>query len=112
MHELSITRNIVAIVVEAANGRRVRRVTVEIGTLSGVMADAVRFCFDLVAEGTVVQGAALEIVEPAGRARCCACAGEFDIATLWTGCACGSRDLVHLHGEELTVKSFECEEAA
>ncbi len=66
MHELSITRNIVAIVSEAASGRRVRHVTLEIGRLSGVMADAVRFCFDIVAEGTVVAEATLEIREPAG----------------------------------------------
>jgi Zn finger protein HypA/HybF involved in hydrogenase expression len=49
MHELAITRNIVAIVGEAARGRRVTRVTLEIGKLSGVMADAVAFCFDMVA---------------------------------------------------------------
>ena len=56
MHELSITRNIVAIAAEAAGGRPVRRVNVAIGALSGVMVEAVRFCFDLAAEGTVVAG--------------------------------------------------------
>ena len=45
MHELGISRNIVAIVGDAAKGRRVRRVTLEIGKLSGVMADAIVFCF-------------------------------------------------------------------
>jgi Zn finger protein HypA/HybF involved in hydrogenase expression len=43
MHELGITRNIVAIVADAANGRRVRCVTLEIGKLSGVMKDAIAF---------------------------------------------------------------------
>lgn len=112
MHELGITRNIVAIVSEAAAGRRVRRVTLEVGQLSGVMADAIRFCFDIVAEGTVVQGAALDILEPAGRARCRRCGDEFAAATLWAACPCGSRDVVRLHGEELSVKSMELEEAA
>ncbi|MEC7192467.1 MAG: hydrogenase maturation nickel metallochaperone HypA, partial [SAR324 cluster bacterium] len=46
MHELSITQNLVAIVEEHARGQRVKRVTLEIGKLSGVMADAIRFCFD------------------------------------------------------------------
>jgi hydrogenase nickel incorporation protein HypA/HybF len=112
MHELGITRNIVSIVGEAAAGRRVRRVTLEIGKLSGVTVAAVRFCFDIVAEGTLLQGAMLEIVEPAGRARCRACAAEFETATLWAACACGSRDLVRLQGEELMVKTMELEEAA
>ncbi|MFN2644439.1 MAG: hydrogenase maturation nickel metallochaperone HypA [Burkholderiales bacterium] len=66
MHELGISRNIVAIVDEAAAGRRVRRVTLEIGKLSGVMAHAVRFCFDVAAHGTALEGAELEIRETAG----------------------------------------------
>jgi hydrogenase nickel incorporation protein HypA/HybF len=112
MHELGITRNIVAIVSEAAHGRRVCRVTLEVGKLSGVMVDAIRFCFDIVAEGTVLQGAALEIREPAGRALCRGCGAEFETAALWTACACGSRDVVRLQGEELSVKTMELEEAA
>jgi hydrogenase nickel incorporation protein HypA/HybF len=66
MHELGISRNVVAIVGEAARGRRVRRVTLEIGKLSGVMSDAVRFCFDVAAHGTLLEGATLEIRELAG----------------------------------------------
>jgi len=112
VHELGITRNIVSLVAEAASGRRVRRVTLEVGKLSGVMVDAIRFCFDLVAEGTVLEGAVLEISEPVGRARCRDCGAEFDTATLWAACACGSRDLLRLQGEELLVKTMELEEAA
>lgn len=66
MHELAISRNIVAIVADAAKGRRVRRVTLEIGRLSGVVPHAIEFSFDLVAEGTVLAGAQLEIRELAG----------------------------------------------
>ena len=112
MHELGITRNIVAIVAEAAKGRPVRRVTLEIGKLSGVMSDAVAFCFDIVATGTVLEGASLEIHEIDGRARCEACASEFDVPTLVTPCHCGSRRLMWLRGEELKVKSMELKEAA
>jgi len=66
MHELGITRNIVAIVGEAAGGRRVRRVTLEIGRRSGVMPHAVEFCFDVVAAGTPAACAVLDIRETAG----------------------------------------------
>lgn len=66
MHELGITRNIVAIVAEAANGRRVVKVTLEIGAQAGVMSDAIAFCFDVVAKGTPVEGAILDIVPRAG----------------------------------------------
>lgn len=110
MHELGISRNIVAIVGEASKGRRVRRVTLEIGKLSGVMPDAILFCFDAVTHGTSLAGAALEIREVEGRARCLSCQAEFKIASFLTACRCGSRRLAHIAGEELNVKSMELDE--
>jgi len=68
MHELSLTRNVVAIVAEAAAGRRVTKVTLEVGARAGVMAHAIAFCFDVVARGTPVEGAVLEILETPGDA--------------------------------------------
>ena len=112
MHELGITRNIVAIVGDAAKGRRVRRVTLEVGALSGVMTEAIAFCFDVVADGTALEGAELDIREIEGRARCAACGTEFATATLYTPCPCGSRQVERLAGEELKIKTMELEEAA
>jgi hydrogenase nickel incorporation protein HypA/HybF len=111
MHELGIARNIVAIVADAADGRRVRRITVEVGKLAGVMSDAVAFCFPIASEGTALAGASLDIREIEGRARCIDCGTEFAMHTLYQPCACGSRCLVRLAGEELNVKSIELEEA-
>jgi hydrogenase nickel incorporation protein HypA/HybF len=112
VHELSLTENIVAIVGEAANDRRVTRVTLEIGKLSGVMADAIAFCFDVVAQGTPVEGASLEIHEIDGLARCETCGLEFEAETLFTPCPCGSIRSKPIRGEELIVKSVEMMEAA
>ena len=112
MHELGIARNIVAIVSDAAQGRRVRRVTLEVGRLSGVMTDAIAFCFPIAAEGTVLEGAALDIREIEGRARCASCGVEFVMPTLYTACSCGSRQVVRLQGYELKIKTMELEEAA
>ena len=109
MHELGITRNIVSIVGEAAKGQRVRQVTVEIGKLSGVMADAVAFCFDVAAQGTALEGAKLTILEIDGRGRCSDCGAEFAMPTLFTPCPCGSRKSMRLRGEELTIKTMELE---
>ncbi|MHC5825016.1 MAG: hydrogenase/urease maturation nickel metallochaperone HypA, partial [Nostoc sp.] len=47
MHELGITKNIVAIVAEHARGAKVQRVLLEIGKLSAIMPNAIRFCFDI-----------------------------------------------------------------
>ena len=110
MHELGISRNIVAIVGEAAKGRRVRRVTLEIGKLSGVMREALEFSFGLVAQGTPAAGALLEIREIEGRARCTQCGAEFGVRDFLAACACGSRRLAHIAGEELNVKSVDLED--
>jgi hydrogenase nickel incorporation protein HypA/HybF len=61
MHELALAREIVAIVCGAAHGRVVHKVTLEIGRLSGVMPEAIEFCFEAVAQGTLAEGALLAI---------------------------------------------------
>lgn len=112
MHELGITQNIVAIVSDAAQGRRVTCVTLEIGRLSGVMKEAVAFCFDAVAQGSPIDGARLEIVDIEGRSKCRDCGAECTTPALYTPCPCGSHNLHRLSGEELNIKSMELEEAA
>jgi hydrogenase nickel incorporation protein HypA/HybF len=66
MHELSLTRSIVAIAAEGAGGRRVTRVIIAVGKQAGVQAEAIAFCFEVLARGTAVDGAVLEILEPEG----------------------------------------------
>ena len=112
MHELGITRNIVAIVADAAKGRRVTRVTLEIGMLAGIMPEAIAFCFETVAQGTAIEGATLDIIQIEARARCRSCGAHYRTQTLYAPCACGSRDCERLSGEELNVKSMQLEEAA
>ena len=66
MHELALTQAIVEECAARAEGCRVTKVVVEIGELSAVLPDAVRFCFDLCCEGTPLEGAELEIVALSG----------------------------------------------
>ena len=107
MHELSLTRSIVEVCAERAGGAKVRRVTLEIGRLTCVAPDALRFCYDVCAEGTSLQGSKLEIVEVRGRARCRACDAEIELDDLLTPCGCGSHDLSYTAGEDLRIKEME-----
>lgn len=107
MHELGITRSVVAICAENSGGAAVKRVTLEIGKLSAILPEAVRFCFDICAKGTVVEGARLEIIEIAGRALCTDCGSEVEMIDIVGNCVCGSRDLKLTAGEELKVKEME-----
>ncbi len=107
MHELGITRSVVAICAENSGGAAVKRVTLEIGNLSAIMPDAVRFCFEICAAGTVVEGAELEILETKGRGLCRDCGEEIALSALFGRCVCGSSDLKIIAGEELKVKELE-----
>ena len=107
MHELSITQNLVAIVEEHAQGQRVKRVTLEIGKLSGVMADAIRFCFEACTENTLLAGARLEILEPASEVTCRRCGLEFSVQQLYEICDCGSALLAIRSGDQLNIKEME-----
>lgn len=107
MHELAIAENIVDAICERADGRPVRRVTVRIGMLTAVVPDAMRFCFDLAVEGTVAEGAALEIEERAGAALCNSCGEVVKLADPILLCPCGSADLAVTAGRELQIVSME-----
>ena len=107
MHELSISRSVVAMCAERAMGAQVTRVTLVVGRLSAVLPDSLRFCFDICAEGTTVEGARLEIIEVPGRAMCRDCGGDVVLTQLVGRCACGSIDLQLVAGDELNVKELE-----
>jgi hydrogenase nickel incorporation protein HypA/HybF len=110
MHELGITQNIVAIVTEHAKGKKVQRVLLEIGKLSAIMPDAVRFCFDICTQNTVLEGAKLEIREIPGLGQCRQCGAEIPLDKPFGICKCGSVQLDLITGEELKIKEIEIEE--
>ncbi|MGI8699935.1 MAG: hydrogenase maturation nickel metallochaperone HypA [Nocardioidaceae bacterium] len=107
MHELAITQSIVDAVLERTGDRKVTTVRLRVGRLAGVVPDALRFCFDLVSAGSMLEGAELEIEEPAGEAHCRGCGDDFRLQDLILLCPCGSADVVILAGRELQVCSVE-----
>jgi hydrogenase nickel incorporation protein HypA/HybF len=107
MHELGIAQEIVAIVTGHAGEAKVTRVVLEIGRHALILPDAIRFCFDLCSEGTVAQGADLEIRDVPARALCRDCGLEVALEQPFGLCACGSADLKWLAGDEIKVKEME-----
>jgi hydrogenase nickel incorporation protein HypA/HybF len=107
VHELAITEGVVDAVTERLPDARIRCVRLEIGAMSGVVADSVRFCFDLVTEGTNLQDARLEISEPPARCKCRDCGAEFEPDGPIPLCECGSANATILAGTELRVMSVE-----
>ena len=107
MHELGITQEIIEIVSRHAGDAKVNRVVLEIGKLSAVLPDAVRFCFDICAEGTVVEGAVLEIIETPGLACCRDCGSDVVLERAFGRCQCGATDLEWRSGDELRIREME-----
>lgn len=105
MHELAIADGIVSAVMERLPGKAISSVQLEVGELSGVVADSLLFCFDLATEGTDLAGARLEITNRPGRCSCGACGGEFAPDGPIMLCGCGSADVTVLAGQELTIAS-------
>ncbi len=110
MHEMAITQSVVELVAERTEGRRVAVVRLQVGTLSGVVPDAMAFCFELIAAGTALEGAALEFDRTPGQARCRTCGQDFSLDSLILLCPCGSADVSVISGQELLVTSVEMEE--
>ncbi|MEX5632317.1 hydrogenase maturation nickel metallochaperone HypA [Parafrankia sp. FMc2] len=112
MHELSVTVGLVDMITERVPpDLRVTRVAVEIGRLSGVMTDPVRFCFDLVAAGTPLEGARLDVTEPPGHGRCRRCGSDVALPDLLTPCPCGSHEIDLTGGEQVRITAVEVEPA-
>lgn len=106
VHELAITQSVVDMIGERI-ATPVTGVRLAIGPFSGIVPDAVRFCFDLICAGTALEGAWLDIVEPVPRARCRSCGVEFEPDSLIMFCRCGSPDAELLAGHDLRIVAVE-----
>jgi hydrogenase nickel incorporation protein HypA/HybF len=94
--------------VRARNFSRVERVFLEIGPLSGVEIEALKFGFDVVMRNSLADGAALQIVETQAEAWCLPCAQAVSIKERFDACPdCGSHQLQITRGEELRIKELE-----
>jgi hydrogenase nickel incorporation protein HypA/HybF len=111
MHELSIADAVVQIAARNAAGRRVTRVELKVGHLRQVVPSALEFAFELVAEGTPVEGAELVMEEVPATVRCRTCGAESRLTEFPAHCApCGGLDVDITGGEELLVDALELEE--
>ncbi len=108
MHELSIAQSVVEEIVNRLGDTRVTKVTLEIGKLSGVVVESIRFCFDLVTDSTPLQGAKLIVNEPDGQCQCQSCGETFTTSDPIVLCpTCGAAEVDVLTGRDMRIKSVE-----
>lgn len=115
MHEASLAGGVLKLVEDCARRDGFARVTalrLEAGQLAGVEPRALRFALEALAPGTCLQGARLEIDEPAGVAWCLRCCGSVAIAQRGDACPqCGGHQLQPTGGTELRVVEMLVEDA-
>lgn len=113
MHEMSLCEGILQILEENALSQgfeRVKTVWLEIGGLSGVEPEAMRFSFDAVTRGTLADQAQLKIIETPGQAWCMQCSTNVEVKQHFDECPkCGSYQLQVVGGEEMKIKELEVE---
>jgi hydrogenase nickel incorporation protein HypA/HybF len=111
MHELSIAMSIVDMAQEEAERRGVKidAVHLELGPLSGVVAEALLFSYEIACSGTCLEGSRLVIQEVPIEVYCPACKAERVLSSMqWFCCPeCGTSTTEVIHGKELAVIALE-----
>ncbi len=110
MHEISLLENVREILLEHAknqNFRRVKKMTLEIGKLSCVEPEALRFGFDVVMQDSLAEGAELILTEVDGAGWCDQCARQVPMETLYDACQiCGNAVVTVTQGCEMKIKDL------
>ncbi len=113
MHEMSLCEGVLQVLQSEAQQQhfeRVKKVWLEIGELSSAEPDAMLFCFDVVVQGSVAEGAQLEIIRTPGEAWCMQCAKTVRVKQRFDECPdCGSYQLQVTGGDEMKIKQLEVE---
>ena len=111
MHELSIALSIVDVALEEAERRDVRidAVHLELGPLSGVVADALLFSYGVACSGTPLEGSRLVIKEVSIEVYCPACKAQKTLNSMqWFCCPeCSTPTSEVIHGRELSITALE-----
>jgi len=113
MHELSLCQSALELIEQQAQVHHARRVTavwLELGALSCVEENALRFGFASVCRRTLAEGCRLELTIKPAQAWCWQCAKAVSIEHRADGCPlCGGYMLQVQGGDGLQLKQIEVE---
>ena len=111
MHEMALTQSVVEIACEEARkagASRVTRIALDIGALSAVVPEAMRFCFEACAAGTLAAGAALDIADVEGAGWCLDCGKTVALQERFGPCPdCGGYHVQMTAGDEMKIRELE-----
>jgi len=113
MHEYPITQQIIEIAekhcMEVA-AKKVKKVTLVVGDYSGVVSESIDMYFSVIAEGTLCEGAKIEVERIRPKLKCPACGELFVKRPMSFVCPeCGTDGNPTEIGKEFYVKEIEVE---
>ncbi len=113
MHEMSLCEGVLQVLqteAEKQGFHRVKTVILEIGDLSSVEPEAMRFSFDVVMKNSLAENANLTIENIPGTAWCMQCSKNVLIKQRYDECPdCGGYQLQVVSGDEMRIKELEVE---
>jgi hydrogenase nickel incorporation protein HypA/HybF len=113
MHELSITKDMLDLVLEQAEkaeAKEVRKINLVIGEMTGVVDECVQFYFGFLSKDTLAEGAILVFTMVPTKARCRVCDKSFELKEFdWICPYCQGKSIEIIAGKELFVESIEVE---
>ena len=113
MHEYNVTESMLALVLEKAReaeSRRVTRVNLVLGELSGVVGDCVRQYFEILSKDTIAGGAELSVENKPTALKCRGCKHEFAPDDHdWSCPVCHEVNVEIVSGRECYLQSIEVE---
>lgn len=108
MHELAVGQAIADAALRRADGHRIERVDVRIGHFRQIVPDSLTFSWQLLTDGTDLDGCALAIEQVPAVIACRSCAAETVLAAPILLCSgCGSSDVELVSGEEFAIVSLD-----
>ena len=111
MHEVGLMQAALDVALEHAardGASRIRRLTVRVGKLSGVVPEALRFAFEAVTHGTIAEGGVLEIEAVTVVCHCRSCDASFEPEDVIYVCPrCGRVSAELRQGRELELVEME-----
>lgn len=110
---MSVALSIVEIAEREARKEKadnIKSIELEIGQLSGVVIDALKFAMDSAVKNTMLQHSNVHIHFIPGLCQCEVCKHKFESSEIFSLCDhCGSADINVLKGNELRVKALVIE---
>ncbi len=113
MHELPFVQNLLRIALEhaeKAGAKRIVALHLVIGQMSTIVDDAVQFYWDILARGTIAEGAQLHFRRLPAVFRCQACEHTYSLDGEHLACPqCGSTRVQLIQGDEFRLESMDVE---